>query len=44
MDHGFEQIYAEDYTAEEISGAFDKIRSDKNYGTENLKTEISIIG
>ncbi|MFT3825373.1 MAG: glucuronate isomerase [Chitinophagaceae bacterium] len=33
-DHGLEQIYAEDYTEQQVSAIFDKIRSGKQLTTE----------
>lgn len=43
-DHGLEQIYAEDYTLEEVAGAFDKIRSGQELsGTENRKLKSALL-
>jgi glucuronate isomerase len=43
-DHGLEQIYAEEYTAAEISGLFDKIRSGKELtGQENRKFKSAML-
>jgi len=43
-DHGLEQIYAEDYTAEEITAAFDKIRTGAQLSlTENLKLKSALL-
>ncbi|MEO6253919.1 MAG: glucuronate isomerase [Ferruginibacter sp.] len=43
-DHGLEQIYAEDYTAAEISNIFDRIRSGKELThAENLKFKSAML-
>lgn len=43
-DHGLEQIYAEDYTQEEIRSAFDKIRSGAQLSREeNLKFKSAML-
>ncbi|TCD12949.1 glucuronate isomerase [Pedobacter frigidisoli] len=43
-DHGLEQIYAEDYTDQEISSIFDKIRSKQNISyEENLKFKSAML-
>jgi len=43
-DHGLEQIYAEDYTQEEIKAAFDKIRSGAQLSREeNLKFKSAML-
>jgi len=43
-DHGLEQIYAEDYTEQEIKDIFDKIRSKKEISpTENLKFKSAML-
>jgi len=43
-DHGLEQIYAEDYTDEEISSIFDKIRSKQDISyEENLKFKSAML-
>jgi glucuronate isomerase len=36
-DHGLEMIYAEDYTAAEITAIFDTIRLGKNIGAEEIR-------
>ncbi|WP_223581355.1 glucuronate isomerase [Sphingobacterium sp. GVS05A] len=43
-DHGLEQIYAEDYTEQEIKDIFDKIRSKKEISPiENLKFKSAML-
>jgi glucuronate isomerase len=43
-DHGLEQIYAEDYTQEEVTAAFAKIRSGKELSLEeNLKLKSAFL-
>jgi glucuronate isomerase len=43
-DHGLEQIYAEDYTDEDISNIFDKIRKGNNLSREeNLKFKSAML-
>ncbi|MEP6594581.1 MAG: glucuronate isomerase [Ginsengibacter sp.] len=43
-DHGLEQIYAEDYTDEEINGAFNKVRSGTQLSlVENLKFKSAML-
>ena len=43
-DHGLEQIYAEDYTEQEIKDIFGKIRSEKEISpTENLKFKSAML-
>jgi len=43
-DHGLEQIYAEDYTDQEIASIFDKIRSKKEISfDENLKFKSAML-
>jgi glucuronate isomerase len=43
-DHGLEQIYAEDYTENEIKNAFDKIRGGKELSyEENLKFKSAML-
>jgi glucuronate isomerase len=43
-DHGLEQIYAEDYTQDEIKAAFDKIRSGRELSREeNLKFKSAML-
>ncbi len=43
-DHGLEQIYAEDYTQQEISAIFDKIRSQQELtAQENLKFKSAML-
>ena len=43
-DHGLEQIYAEDYTEQEIAAIFDKIRSTKEISqVENLKFKSAML-
>lgn len=43
-DHGLEQIYAVDYTEQEIKNIFDKIRSKKEISpTENLKFKSAML-
>lgn len=43
-DHGLEQIYAEDYTDQEIASIFDKIRSKQNISyEENLKFKSAML-
>jgi glucuronate isomerase len=43
-DHGLEQIYAEDYTEQEIVAIFDKIRTKKEISlTENLKFKSAML-
>lgn len=43
-DHGLEQIYAEDYTEQEIASIFDKIRSKKEISfDENLKFKSAML-
>ncbi len=43
-DHGLEQIYAEDYTEEEISNIFQKIRAKRSIGLEeNLKFRSALL-
>ncbi len=43
-DHGLEQIYAEDYTEQEIAAIFDKIRSKKEISqVENLKFKSAML-
>lgn len=43
-DHGLEQIYAEDYTEQEIVTIFDKIRTKKEISpTENLKFKSAML-
>jgi glucuronate isomerase len=43
-DHGLEQMYAEDYTIEEIGAAFDKIRSGQDLTLEeNLKFKSAML-
>jgi glucuronate isomerase len=43
-DHGLEEIYAEDYSDEEISNIFDKIRSGKDlYIAENRKFKSAML-
>ena len=43
-DHGLEQIYAEDYTDEEIETIFNKIRSGKELiREENLKFKSAML-
>ncbi|GAA4184502.1 glucuronate isomerase [Sphingobacterium ginsenosidimutans] len=43
-DHGLEQIYAEDYTEQEIKDIFDKIRSKKEISLiENLKFKSAML-
>lgn len=43
-DHGLEQIYAEDYTDEEVAGIFNKIRANKEITyLENLKFKSAML-
>ncbi|MCA5004013.1 glucuronate isomerase [Sphingobacterium bovistauri] len=43
-DHGLEQVYAEDYTDEEIAAIFAKIRSNQSLSTlENLKFKSAML-
>ncbi len=43
-DHGLEQIYAADYTPEEVANAFDKIRSGQELNPdENVKLKSSLL-
>ena len=43
-DHGLEQMYAEDYTDQEIEKAFDKIRAGKELSPEeNLKFKSAML-
>ncbi|HMR20275.1 MAG TPA: glucuronate isomerase, partial [Sphingobacterium sp.] len=43
-DHGLEQLYAEDYTAEEINTIFSKIRAGKSISpTENLQFKSAML-